>query len=603
MCGISGIVYKDKAKINDAEIKKMNQLIIHRGPDSEGFYSYNNVAFGFRRLAILDLSPIGNQPMHLEDKYTIIFNGEIYNFIEIRNELITLGYTFKSETDTEVILASYDYWGFDCVSRFNGMWGFAILDKAKNILFCSRDRFGVKPFYYSVCDDKFVFGSEIKQILSMLPETIANQNILMEYLILGMIDHRNTTFFEGVNRLPASHNLVYDLAKLEFKIFPYFQMQLDEKVNKLESEALPNFVKYFHDAIKLRLRSDVPVGTCLSGGLDSSSIAAIASSEYTKEANERFMAIHAKTKEKATDESAFAQQVADHCNLDLKSIEPSETDFLNILEEVVYTQEEPFYSPSIFMQYFVMKEARKNNCIVLLDGQGGDEILLGYERYYPAILFSQRSFSGLINFLKSVKNSRLTILNLIAYSFYFTMPFLRTRSLKAKSAIFKNSFVKIANFDLLVENSKNYFDLFKLQVQELYSTQLQPLLRYEDRNSMRNSIETRLPFLDYRLVQFSLSLSDKHKIYDGWTKYILRKTIEKILPASIVWRKNKFGFEAPKDFWNSFLDSHLTSAIENSQILQKVLDPKAKIESLDYRLKWRLYNVAKWEEIYNVKMK
>ena len=216
MCGISGI-FSDKP-FNSELVEDSIHQIAHRGPDEKGFFYHQKCVLGMCRLSIIDVAS-GQQPSYNENRDIVsVFNGEIYNFIEIRNELITLGYTFKSETDTEVILASYDYWGFDCVSRFNGMWGFAILDKAKNILFCSRDRFGVKPFYYSVCDDKFVFGSEIKQILSMLPETIANQNILMEYLILGMIDHRNTTFFEGVNRLPASHNLVYDLAKLEFKI-------------------------------------------------------------------------------------------------------------------------------------------------------------------------------------------------------------------------------------------------------------------------------------------------------------------------------------------------------------------------------------------------
>jgi asparagine synthase (glutamine-hydrolysing) len=603
MCGISGIVYKKESDLNLKEIEIMNQLILHRGPDSGGTYQFCNVALGFRRLAILDLSPEGNQPMHFKDKYTIIFNGEIYNYLEIRAELIDFGYIFKSNSDTEVILAAYDYWGIDCLQRFNGMWAIALLDKTKNILFCSRDRFGVKPFYYSVLKDRFVFGSEIKQVLSQLEDATVNQSILMEYLALGMIDHREDTFFEGICKLPPSHYMIFDLSEYNYTLSSYFQLSFDDKVNKLEEEALTSFEQIFRDSIRIRLRSDVSVGSCLSGGLDSSSIVAIASKEYKREANSRFIAIHAKTVELDSDESHFASIVAEHCDLDMKLVQPKHEDFIEKLEEVIYTQEEPFYSPSIFMQYFVMKEARENNCIVLLDGQGGDEILLGYERYYPAILFAQRTFSGVLNFFQSVKNSKLSLFQLIAYLFYFTIPFLRSFTLRSKGKIFKKSYLKYICTDLLEKNSRNYTKLFDLQVQELYSTQLQPLLRYEDKNSMRNSIETRLPFLDYRLVQFALSIKDKHKIFNGWTKYVLRKTVENLLPSSIVWRKNKFGFEAPKGFWNNFVDENLISAIQESTILKNVLKEKYSIEKIDHRLKWRLFNVAKWEKLYNVKLR
>ncbi|WP_066164480.1 asparagine synthase (glutamine-hydrolyzing) [Aliarcobacter cryaerophilus] len=601
MCGISGIIYKNALKVDKNEIQKINDLISHRGPDDEGFYFEKNFAFGHRRLSILDLSSDGHQPMHYLDRYVITYNGEVYNYLEIKEELIKAGYSFISHTDTEVILASYDKWKEDCVNRFNGMWAFAIYDKQEDKIFCSRDRFGVKPFYYTEVNGKFVFGSELKQLLEFYDERYVNKNILLDYLVIGYEEHTNETFFENIFKLEQSHNLIYDLKTNNYEVKKYYNIDFDNKLNTLnEKDSIEFLSKKLEDSINLRLRSDVKVGTCLSGGLDSSSIAAIASRKYFEKTNEKFIAIHAKSVEKQTDESKYALEVAQFCNLDMKIVEPKLEEITKNIEEVIYTQEEPFGSPSIFMQYFVMKKAKELDCIVMLDGQGGDETLLGYERYYPAYLMSLDFFDMLKGFLSSSKNSKLSLKQLIQYFVYFTNSKIRLNRLKKKNSFIKKEYFDLLNRQIVEENSKNYLDIFNLQKIEVFKTQMPHLLKYEDKNSMRNSIETRLPFVDYDFLQTALSINSKQKIKGGWTKYILRKIVENILPKNIVWRKNKFGFESPTKSWIEEYGKTMKIEIEKSSII-KELTLNFDFEKLDNIQKWKLFNIAIWEKIYNVK--
>lgn len=603
MCGISGIINKNNMCVEQNEIQKINDLISHRGPDDEGFYFKNNFAFGHRRLSILDLSSDGHQPMHYLDKYTITYNGEVYNYLEIKEELQNDGYIFKSHTDTEVILASYDKWGEECVNRFNGMWAFAIYDKEKEIIFCSRDRFGVKPFYYTEIENKFIFGSEIKQLLEFYEKRYVNKKILMDYLVIGFEEHTNETFFENIFKLEQSHNLIYDLETNTFEIKKYFGINFNNKLNSLnEKESIELLSQKINDSISLRLRSDVKVGTCLSGGLDSSSIAAIAGKKYFDEKNEKFIAIHAKSSEKESDESDLAIEVSNFCNLDLKVIEPSDKDFINNINEVIYTQEEPFGSPSVFMQYFVMKKAKDINCTVLLDGQGGDETLLGYERYYPAYLLNQNFFKMLKGFLNSSRNSKLTLKQLLGYFVYFTNYKFRLKKLKSKSSFIKKEYFDYLSVNLLKENSEKYLNIFDLQQIEIFKTQMPHLLKYEDKNSMRNSIETRLPFIDFNLLETSLSLNSNLKIKNGWTKYILRKVVNNLLPKSIVWRKNKFGFESPTRTWLNSNDDEIRNSISNSKLLKSICND-LDIDSLEQKQRWKLYNISIWEQVFNVENK
>ena len=284
MCGISGIIDKVNHKIDSNILKDMNDKITHRGPDDEGFYFGDNFAFGHRRLSILDLSQDGHQPMHFNDRYTIIYNGEVYNYLELRKELKKEGYSFQSSSDTEVILASYDKWGEECVNKFNGMWSFAIYDKTKNTIFCSRDRFGIKPFYYTEINKKFIFGSEIKQLLEFRPKNIVNKSILIDYIVTRFEDYNNDTFFEGIKRLPQSHNLIYDLNNHSYEIKKYYQISFNDDIeNYTLDESVKRYKSELERAVEYRLRSDVKVGTCLSGGLDSSSVASIAAKKYNQE--------------------------------------------------------------------------------------------------------------------------------------------------------------------------------------------------------------------------------------------------------------------------------------------------------------------------------
>ena len=602
MCGITGIIDRNNKKINKDKIEKINNLIAHRGPDDEGFFFERNFAFGHRRLSILDLCSDGHQPMHYLDRYTITYNGEVYNYLEIKEELLNYGYKFSSHTDTEVILASYDKWGEACVNRFNGMWAFAIYDKEKNRIFCSRDRFGIKPFYYTEINDKFIFGSEIKQLLEFHETRYVNKNVLMDYLIIGYEEYKNETFFENIYKLEQSHNMLYDLDTHHFEIKRYYDIEIDEDIKNLSKEdSVGLFRENLRESIALRLRSDVTVGTCLSGGLDSSAIASIASDLYTKQTDKQFKAIHAKSTDRKTDESAYAKEVATHCRMDLNIVEPSTQEFIESIDEVIYTQEEPFGGPSIFMQYFVMKEAKRCDCKVMLDGQGGDETLLGYEKYYPAYLITLNPWGRIKGFFNASKNSKLTIKQLLGYFVYFTNAKIRIKRLRQKNSFIKDDYLNLIDRKIIEISSRNYLDIFKLQYGEIYATKIPHLLKYEDKNSMRHSIEGRLPFIDYKVLQTALSVNDSFKIKGGWTKYILRKTVEDLLPKNIVWRKNKLGFDAPTDSWISGISNDMKKSIEKSKIVGQIADT-IDFDKLDKVQKWKLFNIAKWEEIYNVEI-
>ncbi len=599
MCGISGIINKNNSPIIEKDIHSMNDLIIHRGPDSEGYFFGKNFAFGHRRLSIIDLTSDGAQPMDYLGKYKIIYNGEVYNYIELKDDLKKLGYKFNSSSDTEVILAAYAEWGSDCVKRFNGMWGFAIFDKVKNIIFCSRDRFGVKPFYFAEIDDKFVFGSEIKQLLGNLNKKKVNIPILMDFLVLGYSEHTSNTFFTGIKKLPQSHNLIYDLNTHTYRIEKYYELKFADKLSELnESDSIRSYMKVFSDSVKLRLRSDVKVGTCLSGGMDSSAISALGALGV-KDTGNKFTAITASSSDPKNDETEYARKVADFCNLDWHTVKPDYNDFINLCETIASVQEEPFGGPSIFMQYFVFKTAHEQNCKVLLDGQGGDETLLGYVRYYTAYILSQPVIKMMKEFWRSSRNSNMSRTRLFLFMIYFLMARVRTIRQKKRSSYIKSEYLKQADYSILFETARSFRDIRKLQTLEIMSLQLPALLRFEDKNSMHHSVESRLPFIDYRVVETALSLPDKYKIFEGWTKYILRKGIETHLPADIVWRKNKIGFEAPADLWMNEYHDYIMEKINSSKILKKITDIN-KLESLDSDLKWKLFFMSIWEKKFDV---
>ena len=598
MCGISGVINKNNKSVEELLIHQMTNIIAHRGPDSSGSYLYKNIAFGHRRLSILDLSSSGHQPMKYLDDLVITYNGEIYNFIEIREELIQKGYIFDSNSDTEVILKAYHCWGKTCVNYFNGMWSFSILDIKQKIVFCSRDRFGVKPFYYIENNDLFSFGSEISQLLLFIPNRILNKKIALDYLISGIEECSNETFFKDIYLLKGGHNLVFDLQTNSYEIERYYNLKLSDQKNT----SVDDYIQELKRSITLRLRSDVKVGTCLSGGIDSSTISSFASKLY-QNSNEKFMAIHAKSSEYKTDESEFAKIVSKISNINLNFVEPSYSDFKSNILSIIKIQQEPFGSLSIIMQYFVFKKAKELGCIVMLDGQGGDETLLGYERYYPAIVKSKKGIAKLKALLQSSKNSRLSLLDTIKYQYYFSNYKLRLKRLKFKNSFYKSEILNEYESEELRIISESYNDISILQKNEIESSQLPHLLKYEDRNSMANSIESRLPFLDYKLVELSLNTNNSLKIKDGWTKFILRKAAETILPKEIVWRKTKLGFNAPEKTWTKEFENEMIKEIQQSEILNNFIDFKnLYFKSLDLRTKWRLYNFSAWEKEFKVKL-
>ena len=598
MCGIGGIINKNNKSVEELLIHQMTDIIAHRGPDSSGSYLYKNIAFGHRRLSILDLSSSGHQPMKYLDDLVITYNGEIYNFIEIREELIQKGYIFDSNSDTEVILKAYHCWGKTCVNYFNGMWSFSILDIKQKIVFCSRDRFGVKPFYYIENNDLFSFGSEISQLLPFLPNRILNKKVALDYLISGIEECSNETFFKDIYLLKGGHNLVFDLQTNSYEIERYYNLKLSDQKNT----SVDDYFQELKRSITLRLRSDVKVGTCLSGGIDSSTISSFASTIY-QNSNEKFMAIHAKSSEYKTDESEFAKIVSKIANINLNFVEPSYSDFKSNILSIIKIQQEPFGSLSIIMQYFVFKKAKELGCIVMLDGQGGDETLLGYERYYPAIVKSKKGIAKLKALLQSSKNSRLSLLDTIKYQYYFSNYKLRLKRLKYKNSFYKSEIINEYESEELRIISESYNDISILQKNEIESSQLPHLLKYEDRNSMANSIESRLPFLDYKLVELSLNTNNSLKIKDGWTKFILRKAAETILPKEIVWRKAKLGFNAPEKTWTKEFENEMIKEIQQSEILNNFIDfKKLYFKNLDLRTKWRLYNFSAWEKEFKVKL-
>jgi asparagine synthase (glutamine-hydrolysing) len=602
MCGIAGIVnLNEEGKNQKGRVKTMIATIRHRGPDDEGFTTYKHAALGHCRLSIIDLSDSGHQPMHYK-KYSIVYNGEIYNYIELKNELIELGHTFTTKTDTEVVLHSFDEWGKDCLHRFNGMWAFAILDRAKEELFCSRDRFGIKPFYFYKDNNSFIFASEIKAILATNVSSVAEIEILLDYLVLGYEQHKEKTFFKNINQLLPGQSLTIGLSQLSMFTDKYYSMLSHQYKTRHSSHEFSNNLK---NAINIRMRSDVPVGTCLSGGLDSSTIAAIASKFYLEKTKSCFSAVTVKSESIHNDETKYAKRVVDHCNLDWHISFPTYHDFSKNIEKCLWFQEEPVLGPSVFMQYWVMKTAKDAGLKVMLDGQGGDEILLGYERYYIAYfcyLFKQKMFRRLIKeYFLAVKYSKLSFFRLSSYLIYFLNPPIRKIILSKRTSFLKPIFKKgVFNKLQLIKNS--FLSLNKLQYLEIQSLQLPHLLKYEDRNSMAFSIEARVPFVDYNCIESAIALQPEEKINNGYTKFILRKIAEKLLPYDIAWRKNKIGFASPSEKWLNQHNAQMQELVSRSKILEYLCRYTPMLSELSNDISWKLYNIALWEEQYSVEV-
>ena len=586
MCGIAGI-YNLKRKTENEKreevIKKMTDSIAHRGPDDEGFFIDENIALGHRRLSILDLSPAGHQPMFSPDsRYAIVFNGEIYNYKEIADELKVKGYKFKSNSDTEVILASYEEWGEKCLEKFNGMWAFCIYDSKENSIFCARDRLGVKPFYYWKNEETFVFASEIKAILEYPGmERVPNDQMVYDYLLHSFSDHTDQTFFKNIHQLLPGHFLKIQEARnkiqteKEIEIHKYWDIPTRQaKIS--EEEAIKKLQEIFADSVNLRLRSDVAVGSCLSGGLDSSSIVVQVNELIKKdletgekrdleksigEIQKTFSSVYKEKEFAKADEKEFIDEVIEKTKVKPYFTESDPSRLWKDLEKLTWHQDEPFGSTSIYAQYNVFGLAAENKVKVMLDGQGADEMLSGYlgtAGIYFAQLFSQGKWFRMMKECQDFRKIHPSVSN---GAIFRNVIFALTQSFKGK---FYNWIFRLSRKDALgVYNDKfvaknfhafslpgKFSDVFKdFNYWLIKHTSLPLLLHWEDRNSMAHSIESRVPFLDYRLVEFVFSLPDDLIIKEGITKYILREAMKPLLPEKIYNRQDKVGFATPEEIW------------------------------------------------------
>lgn len=562
MCGINGFNWKDEQLIC-----KMNSVLKQRGPDDEGTFVNGSVSLGHRRLSILDLSLRGHQPMCNEDGCIwIVYNGEIYNFKEIRDDLTKKGHKFKSDTDTEVIIHAYEEFGFDCVKKFNGIWAFCIYDDTKNILFLSRDRFGVKPLYYYFHENRFIFSSEIKSILMHDMAITPNDSIIFDFLYYNLTDHTEETFFDNIKRLMPSHNAIFDLSARSFKQEKYYDIQSELKEGSFEPSKLKDL---FTDAVRMQLIADVPIGSCLSGGIDSSSIVLTMNSLRKNNMIKTFSAHFPGRK---IDERKYQDEINKLVNSEGHFVSPKPDELMDDLTDLIYAQEEPFPGTSIYAQYRVMKMAHENGMKVLLDGQGADEIFAGYHYYYGFYfyeLFKAGKFSKILEETKNYKNKTGSMMPIMYMMLRFVPNFLKKWMYSnIKTPYLSKNFIssnKLRNDPRWNTVGLTYALLESIQV---YS--LPPLLRYEDKNSMHFSIESRVPFLDHRLVEYTLSMPSDSIITDGTTKWAFRTSMKGILPESIRCRYDKIGFSTPEEEWfHNSIFKQFTMDIINSESFSK----------------------------------
>lgn len=663
MCGITGFACKNPQPVNN--ILLMNTSIRHRGPDDEGYVTVGSfgdvpsiyggldtpeidnsasityfpdqslkeiihqkavLAFGHRRLSIVDLTVSGHQPMCTSDRrYWIVYNGEVYNYRDLKKELQTLGYTFSSESDTEVILNAYKQWGPDCLNRFNGMWGFAIYDAHRESLFLARDRFGIKPLYYWVSPEgTFYFGSEIK-VFTTLSGWKAELNIqnAYDFLVWGLKNHNDETMFRDVYQVPAGHYIDFFPRKEQMipggkvGVTKWYEIT-EKKFNGTHAEAIDKVNELLSDSIKLRVISEVPVGSCLSGGLDSSSIVCLINNQLRKEQQSFVQKTYSFiSSDEKTNEIKWIKKVINRQGIEPHFTSAEPKSIFSNLEKITWHQDEPFGSLSIYAQWNVFALCALDDNKIMLDGQGADEYMAGYHSFLRmrfATLFKTGKF---IRLWREIRQAQ----TLFGYSAKQLVRSLAGVVVGTKAGkiypthickpswlnIETNGLKTVSPYDTLQAGVSTIRTLSKVQ---LLHTNLPMLLHFEDRNSMAHSIEARVPFLDYRLVEFVYNLPDHYKIEGGLTKKILRESMSGILPDEIRDRTDKIGFQAPELMWmKDILLQEYRNAVSNIEedskgIIGKELQIRFENivsgkEPFDNFL-WRCISFAKWMKVFNV---
>ncbi|MDD5362911.1 MAG: asparagine synthase (glutamine-hydrolyzing) [Ignavibacteria bacterium] len=654
MCGIAGS-FNSKGNINIDKIIGSTEMITYRGPDDFGYlflrndfgvedYNRNTFgnrktnanykgAFGFRRLSIIDLSESGHQPMcDISRKYWIEFNGEIYNYLEIRKELEDKGYKFRSKSDTEVILYSYIEWGDDCVLRFNGMWSFCILDLNKRLLFCSVDRFGIKPFYYYSDGTDFFFGSEVKQVLLMMNcERNINQKVLFDYLIAESYGNETEeTFIESVKKILPGHNLIIDISGSQFRIKDnlYWELKVNEDYFRLNDEKYisDKIKELFFDSVRIRLRSDVEIGTCLSGGPDSSGIVCTIH-ELTDSRQKLFTILSGNGKNNELD---YALDVVKKVGGEHYTKYVDEANFYNEMKDLIWHNDEPLLKASMYGGYQVYKLASEAGLKVVMDGQGLDEYAGGYfSMPFPeylnyltrnkkrGLLKSQLNFSGDVGgyspmqlFIAQHKYTMKKRLHDILGNDFRVKLKNSAKGWFEKDFIFEN--ISKSQLYKKVKYEEKYLDRddIKSKDYKLFKyTNLPGILRQVDRNSMAFSVEARVPFLDYRLVEFIFSIPSEYIIRNNFTKYSYRQSMRGIVPDRILNRTDKIGFyidefellRKSKDVVKKVIEELKTdNGIVKKEFILKSLD-KLLSDRNEYDSKlWRIFNFIIWQQLFQI---
>ncbi len=624
MCGIAGFYGFENKKL----LKQLSKDMVHRGPDGEGTFSHDHVSLLSRRLAIIDLKT-GDQPIYNEDKTILtVSNGEIYNYKQLRKELEELGHRFKTLSDTEVIVHAYEQWAENCFDKFNGMFGTAIYDIAKDKLVLARDHFGIKPLYFALLPNKhLIFASEIKPLLnSKLIKTRPNEKVLYRYLRYRVHDDSPETFFENIYRLMPGQYLTIKGTSISNGYFSKLEEELKEvsslpagrqgikysfdfaqgrQVSGIKKDMVTAFKEQLIEAIKLRLIADVPVGTCLSGGLDSSTVVSVVNKLLKNKTDEArsvgniqnsFSAVFPGS---SNDEEKYIDELMGLIKKEggkIKSfkVHPRVEDFFEEIQDFVRTQEEPTISTGPYAQFAVMREAKKH-VKVLLDGQGADEMMAGYLPYYFVYLKQLRK-----------QKKYLTLLLEMASSIDVIFKYVK---LKIASTVNPSKPVKLLGKAFHKKNSGESFDVnndnLKLRlIQDIFYNSLPSLLRYEDKNSMRFSIEGRVPFLDINLIKLIFNLPDEAIIKMGWNKNVLRESTKDLLPKLIRKRRNKIGFTTPEEEWFMRMKNRIYSIFLSPSFASRPYFNQAHVlkgfqkfiegKNSDTLLFWRLLNVELW---------
>ncbi|MCB9284858.1 MAG: asparagine synthase (glutamine-hydrolyzing) [Lewinellaceae bacterium] len=607
MCGISGIINLNGAPVGDDQLSAMMKAMKHRGPDDDGTFAEGGVGLGFVRLSIIDLSPAGHQPMFSADeRYVLIFNGEIFNYIELREELRAKGHVFRTRTDSEVLLTAYVEWGEQMLHRLNGMWAFVIYDRKEKTVFGARDRYGVKPFYYCVDGDRILFASEPPSILAVLGrKPTPNPNALFNYLAFNRTDQNDESFFQEIRKLAHGHYFKFALAPAPGALEPkrWYNLRNELKEPFKDPEA---YRELFASSVGLRLRSDVPVGVCLSGGLDSSSIVSLLNQDHGIQDLHTFSAVYGQGRK--GDESRFINLYQDQLK-HMHYVYPDEKGLMEDLEQLTRAQLEPVPSTSTYAQFRVMRLA-KENVTVTLDGQGADEALAGYHYFFGfhfKNLLRKGKAGALLSEMGHYYAKHRSLYGFKSLVFFLLPAFLRTRLRVMEKGYLDPGFFQthgkgggdiageLYGSNSLQEALINHFEY-----------KLEHLLKWEDRNSMWFSIEARVPFLDYRLVEHTLSLPDNRIIREGMTKHILREAMKGTLPEEIRMRRDKVGFETPEDEWfrTPLFQKYITELFGSTAFASRgVVDVKKVQEMYQKHLNrqgnysreiWKLIHLEKW---------